>query len=180
MARGRVASGRHRVGWRGLGLAAMAVAGAIVVAWLERADLGPVAGHARVIDGDSLRVGRREVRLHGIDAPEGPQTCQKDARDWACGEAARQRLQSLVQGREVICEGVEIDKHDRLLAVCRVAGRDIAREMVVAGLAVSYGRYASEEAEAKAQRNGLWGSQFQRPREWRGERGVGKGAGVRD
>ena len=35
---------------------------------------GEVSGWSRVIDGDSLQVAGREVRLVGIDAPEGRQT----------------------------------------------------------------------------------------------------------
>lgn len=34
-----------------------------------------ISGLARPIDGDSLWVGVYEVRLKGIDAPEGSQTC---------------------------------------------------------------------------------------------------------
>ena len=39
-----------------------------------------VSGPAAVIDGDSLRVAGVEVRLHGVDAPEGRQTCERGGR----------------------------------------------------------------------------------------------------
>ena len=57
--------------WLGLvivmGLAALAGAGREAVRWLRSER---IIGSAEVIDGDSLRVGGRELRLEGIDAPE--------------------------------------------------------------------------------------------------------------
>ncbi len=55
-----------------------------------------VSGLARPIDGDSLWVGGNEVRLKGIDAPEGRQTCRRSGAIWGCGEAARSALVGLI------------------------------------------------------------------------------------
>ena len=53
----------------------------------------------RVLDGDSLMVDGREVRLHGIDAVELHQTCHEpDGREWPCGRLARAHLRKLVRG----------------------------------------------------------------------------------
>ena len=60
-----------------------------------------VKGAGRTIDGDSLWVGKDEVRLKGIDAPEGRQTCQCDGRDWACGDATRDELRRLI-GKDMV------------------------------------------------------------------------------
>ncbi|HPG88346.1 MAG TPA: thermonuclease family protein [Hyphomicrobium sp.] len=133
-----------------------------------------VSGAARAIDGDSLFVGRDEVRMKGIDAPEGKQTCMRDGREWACGDAARDELRRLI-GKDVVqCRVFERDKHGRLLAQCSAGGRDLNAGMVASGLAVAYGGYLREQGDAKAKRRGLWGSEFQQPRDWRHDRGIGR------
>ncbi|MBK9078254.1 MAG: thermonuclease family protein [Hyphomicrobium sp.] len=133
-----------------------------------------ISGAGRAIDGDSLFVGRDEVRMKGIDAPEGKQVCTRDGRDWDCGNAARDELRRLI-GKDVVqCQVFERDKHDRLLAACSAGGRDLNAGMVSSGMAVAYGGYLREQGDAKAKRRGLWGSEFQQPRDWRHERGIGR------
>lgn len=129
-----------------------------------------IAGAGRPVDGDSLYVGSQEVRLQGIDAPEGRQTCQRDGRAWACGEAARSHLRSMIANNTVECRVTGRDRHGRLLAYCSAAGRDLNGGMVASGMAVAYGGFVREEGLAKAAKKGLWGSQFERPRAWRDER----------
>lgn len=130
-------------------------------------------GAGRPVDGDSLFVGRDEVRLKGIDAPEGRQTCTRDGRDWDCGNAARDALRRLIGNDVVVCRSVERDKHGRVLGYCTAGGRNLNAGMVASGMAVAYGGYNREEAEARAQKRGLWGSDFKSPRDWRHERGIG-------
>lgn len=125
------------------------------------------AGAARLVDGDSLFVGSSEVRLKGIDAPEGRQTCTRNGAPWACGNAARDELAGLIGRDEVVCRVVERDMHGRLLAYCTAGGRDLNKGMVASGMAVAYGGYLREEGEAKLRKRGLWASEFTRPREWR-------------
>jgi endonuclease YncB( thermonuclease family) len=120
-----------------------------------------VAGPAEVIDGDTLRVGAETIRLEGIDAPEIGQSCRDAAgKAWACGRAARDRLAALIKGRAVACHGAVVDPYHRLVATCRVDGRDIDRVMVEEGLAWAFRRYsttyASSEDAARAARIGIW------------------------
>ncbi|HJU33399.1 MAG TPA: thermonuclease family protein [Hyphomicrobiaceae bacterium] len=132
---------------------------------------GEVSGWSHVIDGDSLQVAGREVRLVGIDAPEGRQTCRRDGVDWNCGNAARIELRRLIGNRRVTCRYRERDRYDRLLALCEANGRSLNAAMVSAGYAVDDGQFANEEAGARAERRGLWAGDFERPRDWRRRHG---------
>lgn len=145
---------------------------AFLVRQFEQRGVGNVEGHATAIDGDSLYVAGREVRLQGIDAPEGQQLCRRGGAKWECGEAATQELLGLISGQTVRCEGLEKGQHGRLLALCSAGNLDLNREMVRRGLAVAYGRYMAEEREAADENRGLWGGEFERPRVWRRERGM--------
>ncbi len=133
------------------------------------------AGRARLVDGDSLFIGEREVRMVGIDAPEGPQICRKGGRDWRCGDAARDALKAMIGGRSIVCRGEEQDQHGRLLGTCEVGGVNLNREMVLRGHVLAYGRYKAEERQAKAGGLGLWASdvEFQTPKAWRRSNGIG-------
>lgn len=117
---------------------------------------GSLSGFVKLVDGDSFRLGGSEVRLVGIDAPEGRQTCQRAGRDWDCGEEARRQLQRLIGGQKVVCRSVERDKHGRYLGTCEAGGRVLNAAMVESGFAVSYGDYRAEERAARAARRGMW------------------------
>jgi len=133
-------------------------------------------GRARVVDGDSLEIGDRRVRLFGIDAPEFQQDCRTAAgRAYDCGIAARRALEELAGGRAVTCTPVGAS-HDRAVAICRVNGRDLGEELVRGGHALelknfSRGRYSAAEREAQAARRGLWAGSFEEPAAWRREHG---------
>lgn len=160
----RPRTGRHQV----LGLVLLAgllAVSAVVNGWLS--PRAGVTGAPRLVDGDSMFVGGREVRLEGIDAPEGRQTCMRNGQSWPCGEDARRHLAQLIGNAPVICRGEKSDQHGRLLGTCEAGGRDLNAAMVEDGFAVSYGRYRNEEARAHAARRGLWSGEFDRPRDWR-------------
>jgi endonuclease YncB( thermonuclease family) len=122
---------------------------------------GGMSGLARVIDGDTLDIDGRHVRLEGIDAPEAAQSCgRRLIGTWKCGAAASEALEKLVSKRRVTCESRGTDKYDRVLGVCYVDGVDINARMVREGFAwafVKYSRsYVQEEAEARLARVGIW------------------------
>jgi endonuclease YncB( thermonuclease family) len=120
-----------------------------------------LSGPARVIDGDTLDIDGRRVRLEGIDAPETGQTCGRRLfGTWDCGKASARALQKLVAGRELSCENRGTDKYGRMLGVCFVGGEDVNAVMVREGLAWAFVKYSQsyvpEEAEARAHRLGVW------------------------
>jgi endonuclease YncB( thermonuclease family) len=148
---------------------------AVFVQWFNRPATGPaVSGTAQVIDGDSLRVSGRELRLKGLDAPEGRQTCQRDGREWPCGQASADWLRAMTFRRTTVCDVVETDRFGRGLAYCTVDGEDINAKLVSDGMAVSFGGYTREETEARLARLGLWSGTFEKPQEWRRRNGVGR------
>ena len=140
--------------------------------WLIAAKLNGEAqtaytGRFHAADGDSLAIGDERMRLKNIDAPELGQTCEREGRQWACGRQAKEALQALVDTRDTKCEGHERDRFQRLLVVCKAGGIDFNARMVRQGFAVSYGGYGAEEAQARAEKAGMWAGNFEMPRDVR-------------
>jgi endonuclease YncB( thermonuclease family) len=153
--------------WTAAVLLAAALVAAIVYLPGEEVEGRPVA-----IDGDSLRVGGREIRLYAIDAPEGRQRCERsDGTSWPCGKDAGNLLTRLAEAAAVTCKGRDEDRYGRLVATCEAGGVDLGAEMVRQGMALAYRShstaYAGEEAEAQAARRGVWAGRFEPPWAWR-------------
>lgn len=80
-----------------------------------------LAGHASVIDGDTLEIHGQRVRLWGVDAPEGRQICgAPDGGTWRCGAAAANALDARLRDQAVRCFERDRDRYGRMVAV---AGR---------------------------------------------------------
>src|SRR5688572_30056877 len=157
---------RASSGWLLFGVALLAVGAATTCVPQER-----LSGRADVTDGDSFEIGATRVRLFGIDAPEGRQSCTRDGGDWACGNEAARKLRSLIGDRTVTCAQRDVDDYGRIVAVCRSGAADLAGEMARSGFAVAYRRYSSdyvdEENEARAAKRGIWGGGFAAPEVYR-------------
>lgn len=123
-----------------------------------------LSGPAELIDGDSISVSGISVRLFGIDAPEGKQTCNRSGTTWRCGEKAATQLRNLIGGSPIECLGRDIDTYGRTLAVCSVAGIEINRATVEAGWAIAFRKYSQnyevDEIRAKAAHRGIWTSEL--------------------
>ena len=104
---------------------------------------GPGRGHACVTDGDTFKLGKRRVRLIGIDAPEVKARCDEEAR---LAEQATARLQALLSEGPFEMSGWAHNRRDRydreLMAVTRSrpdgSEQSIADEMRESGLARRY------------------------------------------
>ena len=99
-----------------------------------------------ISDGDTISVmhdGRAEkIRLYGIDAPEKGQ---------AFGNRAKQFVSALAFGKEVKVEVKDQDRYGRTVAdVILPDGRNLNREIVKAGFAWWYRKYAPKDTELEA------------------------------
>lgn len=144
---------------------------ALIVLRVEMAGGEGISGSARVIDGDTLTIGGERLRLSGIDAPELRQTCGGPDAEWPCGLAARDKLRTLVDGRETSCVTHGRDRYQRLLGVCHRGDIEINETMVADGLAVAYGSYGGAERRARDAGAGVWAGPFEPPRDWRARHG---------
>jgi endonuclease YncB( thermonuclease family) len=134
--------------------------------------VAPAAAQVRVIDGDTMDVDGQRVRLWGVDAPEGKQSCTRDGMAWLCGQEAGKALRELVSGQDVTCREVDRDRYKRSVAVCSAGGTEINAWLAREGWALDYrqyskGAYAEAEKEAREAKRGLWAGTFDKPWDWR-------------
>lgn len=129
-----------------------------------------------IADGDTITVldeDRRQhkVRLQAIDAPE------KGQEHW---RASKQQLAGRVFSQQVTVEYSKADRYGRIVGRVLREGEDINLELLRAGYAWLYRRYAKElpggmqydyaaaEMAARSERRGLWGNTSREPPwEWR-------------
>jgi endonuclease YncB( thermonuclease family) len=136
---------------------------------------GTLTGTAHVIDGDTMEVGDVTVRINGIDAAELGQKCDLfRGGNWACDDAAADRLAGLAGGRAVECEAHGNDPYGRIIATCFVEDVDLGRKLVGEGLAWAFVKYDAvyrdDEVAAKAAGLGIWQGAAQAPWDYRAAR----------
>ena len=134
--------------------------------------LADIIGSARVIDGDTMAIGKIRIRLYGIDAPEAKQSCLRPGNAiYLCGAEATKILRSVTRDQEVRCKPKDQDRYGRVVAICWAGPIDLNRMMVAQGWAVAYRhyseRYVQEEDAARRGRLGIWSGKFELPAEWR-------------
>jgi len=126
----------------------------------------PIEGQASVIDGDTIEIHGQRIRLAGIDAPESDQLCRDaDSNHYRCGQKAANDLAAFIDHRLVNCIEVDRDRYGRSVAVCTVAGVDVADWLVRAGLALDWprysnGDYAAAQKEADNGGRGIWAGSY--------------------
>jgi endonuclease YncB( thermonuclease family) len=124
-----------------------------------------------VVDGDTVEIHGKRIRLFGIDAVESGQRCQRDGKPWLCGRDSALALADKIGERPITCSGNRFDRYRRLVARCSLDGEDLGGWMVENGWAVAFRKYSElyvkREARARGKRVGLWSGEFEMPWEWR-------------
>tara|TARA_Y100000741_G_C18223273_1_gene546805 strand:+ start:206 stop:709 length:504 start_codon:yes stop_codon:yes gene_type:complete len=141
-----------------------------------------ILGKPKIIDGDSLHINSKKIRLLGVDAPEINQKCKKIylsilifnfQKEYYCGKYVTDKLKDFIKNNEVSCEIYGKDRYKRYLAVCYLKNKDINSWLVKNGLAIAYKKYSkqylSEENFAKKNFLGIWAGSFKEPEKWRRE-----------
>jgi endonuclease YncB( thermonuclease family) len=147
-----------------------------------------VSGTGKAVDGDSVLVGAGksvvDIRLYGIDAPEHDQKCETaSGGPWDCGREAILELAKLVDGRQLSCKVMELEKFGarRPIAKCFDGPNSAADEMLRKGMAWAFRRYLEPdpaelkhfvalEEESEAKKIGVWQGKAQKPWDYRTER----------
>lgn len=143
---------------------------AVLALWSLPA-LADITGTASVIDGDTMEIHGQRIRLHGIDAPESAQLCERDARTYRCGQKASLALADLIGRQRVRCAQKDVDRYGRIVAECFLGNSSLNAWMVAQGWAVAYRRYSrdyvDEEDAAREAGRELWSGAFVLPWDWR-------------
>ena len=144
----------------------------ILVISLSFAETKTIEGITRVVDGDTLKIGKSRIRLHGIDAPESKQRCRdQKLSDWLCGQEATKALRKKINNRAVQCLSDKKDRYKRYIAICYVDGVNLNQWLVLNGWAVAYQKYSkpyiNAEAIARSQEVEIWSGEFILPWKWR-------------
>jgi len=140
-----------------------------------------ILGKAKIIDGDTIKINKKKIRLFGIDAPEKEQICKKIymsflifnfQKNYKCGEKSALALLKKLKNKEVKC--ILEDKKDRYkrnIGICYVKNIDINKWLVKNGHALAYSKYSKkyvlDEQYAKKNKLGVWKGTFTEPEKWR-------------
>ena len=136
----------------------------------------PIHGQAHTIDGDTLAIGERRIRLLGIDACELSQTAQtENGQTIECGQIAKRWLEQILQ-QTVTCHPTGTDYYGRTLAHCGTERiPDIAAQGIYEGIYFLY-EYRNKPTRpdliplknsAKQAGRGIWSWRVQSPRQAR-------------
>ena len=125
-------------------------------------NINKITGFAKVVDGDTIKINSKKIRLYGIDAPEKKQKCKKTyltisfmsfTKDYMCGEVSTQKLIKKINKQKLNCNILDVDRYKRLIGECFKRNINLNSWMVSNGYAVAYRKYSkkyvSDEINAK-------------------------------
>lgn len=91
----------------------------------------------RIVDGDTIAIGRERIRLRELDAPEIFHP--KCAAEFGRGIAATIRLEQILRSAPLDIQRHGHDRYGRTLAFLYAGTRDVSRQMIDEGFAVEFG-----------------------------------------
>ncbi len=143
-------------------------------------EIKEISGNAQIIDGDTIKINSKKIRLYGIDAPEFKQTCKKTSltiifftftKDYPCGKISTENLKKKINNKVITCKILDIDRYKRLIGECYKRNLNLNSWLVSNGHAVAYRKYSkkyvSYEINAKNEKLGIWQGKFEMPWEYR-------------
>ena len=143
-------------------------------------NINKITGFAKVIDGDTIKINSKKIRLYGIDAPEKKQKCKKTyltisfmsfTKDYMCGEVSTEKLIKKINKQKLNCNILDVDRYKRLIGECFKRNINLNSWMVSNGYAVAYRKYSkkyvSDEINAKKNKLGIWQGKFEMPWDYR-------------
>lgn len=143
-------------------------------------NINKISGFAKVVDGDTIKINSKKIRLYGIDAPEKKQKCKKTyltisfmsfTKDYMCGEVSTQKLIKKINNQKLNCNIIDVDRYKRLIGECFKRNINLNSWMVSNGYAVAYRKYSkkyvSDEINAKHNKLGIWQGKFEMPWDYR-------------
>lgn len=130
-----------------------------------------IRGKAYVIDGDTIRVSRVNIRLAGLDALETDQVAKHQDGYWfKQGQRVKSALINEIGGKVVSVAVHGYDKYGRVVGTVSCDGRDINEWLVWNGHAIAaYGeQHRHVELDAQRAQRGMWAYAARYdPRTWR-------------
>ena len=143
-------------------------------------NINKISGFAKVVDGDTIKINSKKIRLYGIDAPEKKQKCKKIyltisfmsfTKDYMCGEVSTQKIIKKINKQKLNCNILDVDRYKRLIGECFKRNINLNSWMVSNGFAVAYRKYSkkyvSYEINAKNKKLGIWQGKFEMPWDYR-------------
>jgi endonuclease YncB( thermonuclease family) len=121
-----------------------------------------VAGRGHAFRADIVVVRGAKVLLSAVAAPDDGERCVVDAGIMACGDAARDALDTLLLSTDsVTCTFARRIGHGAFEGACLLSdGTDVAVQLLRSGWVRAKSRapsnYVAAEAEARAERRGIW------------------------
>ncbi len=142
-----------------------------VFAITQAAAHAEIVGQASVIDGDTIDIRGKRIRLHGIDAPESAQLCEINGKKYRCGQKAANALDGFIDEKTLHCHEKGKDRYKRIIAECFAGAVSVNAWLVENGHALDYRKYSDdyidEEHIAQSHHAGIWAGLFQPPWEYR-------------